>query len=69
MIGVDVFIDDHFVHTIRGDGVIVGSPTGSTSYLMSTGSPIVLPNVDCIILSGINEHRFRAGRLSWTARR
>lgn len=58
MISVDVFIDGHFVHTFRGDGVIVGTPTGSTSYLMSTGSSIVMPTVDCFILNGINEHRF-----------
>jgi len=58
MISVDVFIDGHFVHTFRGDGVIVGTPTGSTSYLMSTGSSIVMPTVDCYILNGINEHRF-----------
>ncbi len=58
MIAVDVFIDDQFVHTFRGDGVIVGTPTGSTSYLMSTGSSIVMPTVDCIVVNGINEHRF-----------
>ncbi len=63
MIAVDVFVDDHFVHTFRGDGVIVGTPTGSTSYLMSTGSSIVMPTVDCFILNGINEHRFSSRSL------
>lgn len=58
MIAVDVYIDNNFVHTFRGDGVIVGTPTGSTSYLMSTGSSIVMPTVDCYVLNGINEHRF-----------
>lgn len=58
MIAVDVYIDNNFVHTFRGDGVIVGTPTGSTSYLMSTGSSIVMPTVDCFVLNGINEHRF-----------
>lgn len=58
MVSVDVCVDGRFVHTVRGDGVIVGTPTGSTSYLMSTGASIVSPLVDCMILSGINEHRF-----------
>jgi NAD+ kinase len=58
MVSVDVFIDGHFVHTFRGDGVVVGTPTGSTSYLMATGSSIVMPTVDCFVLNGINEHRF-----------
>lgn len=58
MVAVDVHVDGHFLHTYRGDGVILGTPTGSTSYLMSTGSSIVMPTVDCFILNGINEHRF-----------
>ncbi len=60
MVHVDVSIDGAFIHTYRGDGVIVGTPTGSTSFLMSTGSPIVMPRVDCLVLNGINEHRFSA---------
>lgn len=58
MVSVDIIIDDVPIHTVRGDGVIVGTPTGSTSYLLSTGSSIVVPTVDCFILSGINEYRF-----------
>ncbi|MCX7012926.1 MAG: NAD(+)/NADH kinase [Candidatus Sumerlaeota bacterium] len=58
MISVDLIVDDDLIHTIRGDGVIVGTPTGSTSYLLSTGSPIVAPQVSCILVNGINEHRF-----------
>ena len=58
MISVDLFVDDDLIHTIRGDGAIVGTPTGSTSYLLSTGSPIVAPQVSCILVNGINEHRF-----------
>jgi len=60
MADVDVTIDESFVHTFRGDGVIIGTPTGSTSYLMSTGSPILMPRTDCFVLNGINEHRFSA---------
>jgi NAD+ kinase len=63
MVSVDVFVDDALIHTIRGDGAIVGTPTGSTSYLMSTGSAIVAPRVQCIILNGINEHRFASRTL------
>lgn len=68
MISVDVIVDDIFIHTVRGDGVIVGTPTGSTSYLMSTGSSIVMPTVDCFILAGINEYRFSSRSLILDAR-
>jgi len=63
MISVEIHVDDVLVHTIRGDGVIVGTPTGSTSYLMSTGASIVMPTVDVMILSGINEYRFSSRSL------
>jgi NAD+ kinase len=63
MVVVEIWVDGNLVHTIRGDGVIVGSPTGSTSYLMSTGASIVMPTVDAIIIGGINEHRFASRSL------
>ena len=63
MIQVDVFVNDVKVRTIRGDGVILGTPTGSTAYLLSTGAPIVMPDVDCFVLDGINEYNFTSRAL------
>ncbi|MBI4084247.1 MAG: NAD(+)/NADH kinase [Candidatus Lambdaproteobacteria bacterium] len=63
MISVDVFVDDTKIRRIRADGVIVGTPTGSTGYLLSTGAPIVMPDVDCLILDGINEYNFTSRAL------
>ncbi|MDH4121730.1 MAG: NAD(+)/NADH kinase [Deltaproteobacteria bacterium] len=58
MIQVDVAVDGTPIRTIRGDGVIVGTPTGSTGYLLSSGSPVVMPDVHCFILDGLNEYNF-----------
>lgn len=58
MIEVGVTINDRRVLNPRGDGVIVGTPTGSTAYLMSTGAPLVVPDVDCIVLKPLNEYSF-----------
>jgi NAD+ kinase len=63
MIHVDVFVNETKIRTIRGDGVIVGTPTGSTGYLLSTGAPIVMPDTDCFILDGINEYNFSSRAL------
>lgn len=63
MIELDVFVNETKIRTIRGDGVIVGTATGSTGYLLSTGAPLVMPDVDCFILDGINEYNFSSRAL------
>lgn len=63
MINVDVSVDGAKIRTIRGDGVIVGTPTGSTGYLLSVGGPIVMPDAQCFVLDGINEYNFTSRAL------
>ncbi len=63
MINVEVFVNGAKIRTIRGDGVIVGTPTGSTGYLLSTGAPLVMPDANCFILDGINEYNFSSRAL------
>lgn len=60
MVSVDCIINEIPVRHIRGDGVIIGTPTGSTAYLLSAGSPIVMPEIQCMILTGLNEYNFTA---------
>jgi NAD+ kinase len=67
MITVELHINDHPIRKIRGDGVIVGTATGSTAYLLAAGSPIVMPELRCMIVSGLNEYDFRARQLVVTS--
>ena len=56
MVELRVEIDGVFVAQLRADGLIVGSPTGSTAYALSAGGPILHPGVAGWVLVPIAPH-------------
>jgi NAD+ kinase len=56
MIELKIAIQGRFVTNLRGDGLIVSSPTGSTAYSLSAGGPIIDPAVLSLILTPICPH-------------
>jgi NAD+ kinase len=56
MVELDVTVGDQFVMSVRSDGLIIASPTGSTAYNLSAGGPVVHPAMDAIVLTPIAPH-------------
>jgi NAD+ kinase len=56
MVELKVEIGSEFVANIRADGLIVGSPTGSTAYALSAGGPILHPGIKAWVLVPIAPH-------------
>ncbi len=49
----EIRVDDAVAEKVRADGIIVATPTGSTSYAMSAGGPILDPRVEAFVVSAI----------------
>ncbi len=48
-----IYIDNELLEDLRADGLIVATATGSTSYALSTGGPIVDPRIDAFVITYI----------------
>jgi len=64
LIEFDLSIDGEFVYTLRADGVIVATPTGSTAYSLSAQGPILHPAVPALALVPLNPHTLSARPVS-----
>ncbi|KEY91674.1 inorganic polyphosphate/ATP-NAD kinase [Candidatus Photodesmus blepharus] len=56
MIEFEVYINNSFAFSQRSDGLIVSTPTGSTAYSLSSGGPILSPNLNAITLIPMFPH-------------
>ncbi|HLJ39085.1 MAG TPA: NAD(+)/NADH kinase [Steroidobacteraceae bacterium] len=49
-------VDQRYVNTHDGDGIIVASATGSTAYALSCGGPIIEPQLEALVIAPICAH-------------
>lgn len=56
MIETETYINGKFLNSMRSDGLIISTPTGSTAYALSGGGPILEPDMDAMVLVPICPH-------------
>ena len=52
----DIYVNDQHLDTLRADGIIVATPTGSTAYSLSAGGPLLLPGGQMMVITPVCPH-------------
>ncbi|KRX05212.1 ATP-NAD kinase-like domain [Pseudocohnilembus persalinus] len=53
---LDLYLNNKFFTTVKGDGLILNTPTGSTAYALSSGGSIIQPTLKAISIVPISPH-------------
>jgi NAD+ kinase len=56
IIGLEVMVNGSWAHSVRADGLIVSTPTGSTAYSLAAGGPIIEPSLSALVMTAICPH-------------
>ena len=67
LVTVEINVNDKYFDTIEADGIIVSTPTGSTSYNLSAGGPIVQPDARLLVMTPISPYSLSSRRMNAAA--
>lgn len=65
----EVLTDGIVVSSMRSDGIVFATPTGSTAYALSSGGPILEPEIECIQMTPICPHSLFSRTMVFNAKR
>ena len=51
-----LYIDGSRVEKFYGDGIVVATPTGSTAYTLAAGGPLLMPDMNAILVTPLCPH-------------
>lgn len=60
MITIDVILNGEHLNSYWADGLIISTPTGSTGYSLSCGGPVLMPEVNSLVITPIAPHNLNA---------
>jgi NAD+ kinase len=55
-----LFVDGELIESMGADGVIIATPTGSTSYSLSVGGPLLDPSVNAMVITPLAPFKLSA---------
>ena len=55
-----IYVNGEYLHSYKGDGIIVATATGSTGYSLSAGGPIIKPSATAMVITPICPHTLNA---------
>lgn len=56
MVELEIGIDGDPIQHIRGTGVLISTATGSTAFNLSAHGPIIMPDMDCLVITEVLDH-------------
>ena len=60
MITIETYLNGEYLTSYWADGLIISTPTGSTGYSLSCGGPVLIPDVNSLVITPIAPHNLNA---------
>ncbi|MGL4970835.1 MAG: NAD(+)/NADH kinase [Cetobacterium sp.] len=56
ILNIEMRTENTKICSYKADGIIIATPTGSTAYSLSAGGPIVMPQIEAIVVTPLAPH-------------